>query len=313
MALSDDFRREPPYPPDFLFSEHSWSGVGDLNDLRGLERRLEGEGLVPLSYVRLHQRLGFALLTADMQARWRKAYARAEEQNRAVFEDVLRLSETRPLIVLGGAAMLLTVHEDPGTRALDAVELLAEEADMPALRLALASAGYQEEGWSFRRADGVPIALQSRLEWPCVALDAGPLRTHAIPARPADAPLPADVAPLEFIAAVEIAAPPPGGGERPQIMRAMQRADRDVLERMASAAGIRVLAAGDALLYFVAASLQRPAGAAGIYRWEMAERLRRGDCEWGTFLAEARRHGLSAAAHHSLSDLCGPWRAPVPQ
>ncbi|NDD27569.1 MAG: hypothetical protein EB084_04805, partial [Proteobacteria bacterium] len=61
--LGDDFAREPAYPPDFLFPQAEWTPLGDLDDLRFLERRLTRENLLALSYVRLQERLAFALLT----------------------------------------------------------------------------------------------------------------------------------------------------------------------------------------------------------------------------------------------------------
>lgn len=171
--LGDDFAREPAYPPDFLFPQAEWTPLGDLDDLRFLERRLTRENLLALSYVRLQERLAFALLTMDMQNRWKRAWSEARSSNARALEDLRTLARARPAVTfvpLGALDALRTLYPDPGVRPTSHLEVLVEPATS------------QQDAQSALAAD-TPLRLVTTPVPRRSGIDAREIVAHARPAK----------------------------------------------------------------------------------------------------------------------------------
>ena len=166
--LHDDFRHEPPFPPDFLFPQADWSGLGDLRDLRGHERRLRQENLVPLAYVRLRERLAFPLLTMDMQNRWLRAYEETRDINAEAIitlHAVASMASPRRALLLGAFDALCTLYPDPGVRPVERLRLLIERAaERTSWHDALESVAYHASSTGhYEHPRLPPLSLEDRL------------------------------------------------------------------------------------------------------------------------------------------------------
>ena len=320
-TLGDDFSKEPPYPPDFLLSSAEWSGVGDLEAYRGLERRLTREGLLPLAYLRLHQRLGFALLTADMQNRWKRAYQQALTTNQRALGLVASLARhlkgSPPLLLLQAAAHLCCVHEDAGTRPCDQVTLLVGEASMEQAARHLVGQGLEQgEQSAAKRVLRTPdstltCTLLSSLKSTGGQLDAHGLRERAVRPRLAEAVVMADVAPLEYVAAIDLHAQADSVAMVPTSMRPAERAEAATMGVLMELPNLLVPAPHDLLLLAIADDVER-GSTSGLLCWEQAQMVRLPGFDAAQLAREAARSGLGAAAHLRLAHLQAAWKAPAP-
>lgn len=324
-ALTDDFRKEPAYPPDWLFTGANWSGVGDLEAYRGLERRLAREHLIALAYLRLHERLGFALLTADMQARWKKTYQDNLAINQRTLALVARLASLLEpygrILLLDDIASLCTVHEDAGARACDSLSLLVtpealaaagERLGQEGMQVLLRSSGRLVVEARTSAQESVRCELYTYLAGQYWAIDAGLVRQRAVAPSPARPVLQSPVPPLEFIAAIDLHAQhDPSQPQVPSVVRPLERADASTLEQVLGVPHLRVPAPHDQLLLAIASDLDH-AHVPGLRCWEQARMTQLPGFDWKALAEAARTYGLALGVERRLEHLAQAWQAHVP-
>lgn len=328
VELVDNFKREPPYPPDYLFPDPNWSGLGDLNDLRFLERRLRTERLIPLSYVRLRERLGFALLTMDMQNRWKDAYTRTAQDNRnvlAIVGDLAAAVPQHPILLNGALDAFCTLYPDVGVRPTECFGLFVDAAAWDAYDVILgahatASAGLgttDPHTRSYRLTEGIELVLHTT---PPVFSTAALLQGSVAAS---DTPLPSfgglsitQDAPRLTRDAVNTAEDASRGvvPGRPRAMEKKRGTHEESAAppRMAGHGNVRLMSREHAFLLAVHHWCQQPDEArSGLLAWELSEMTRRWPLDWNALAAQARVARLHALVGAVLDELAAAWRFEV--
>lgn len=280
MSMVSD---ERTWPPAFLLAQGQPVSIDD-----DLERRLLRNRLLPLAYVALSREGRLHELGEARRHRWRHAWRVALTQNLATMAEVLHLgrclaSQGRSVVLLKGAALLLTMYDDAGMRPMQDVDLLVASEDLEVVGAVLEARGFHllREGHAARRdavigrfvyrGPGMAIELHTRLEWALLALDSDAMRARAI-------------SPSTRSLAI------PGGCE-----------------------GLRILTVEDALLYaLVHWVVHWRSHTYDIWPWELSQGILHAPPDWSRVVAEARRHGIEPCVHHALAALHSEWLAPVP-
>jgi hypothetical protein len=309
--LRDDFARDPPYPPDYLFPQEDWSGLGDLDDLRFLERRLRHERLIALSYVRLRERLGFALLTMDMQNRWKKEYQAAVEANQEMVTAIRDAARARPdarILLLGALDAFCTLYPDPGVRPTRRYRILCED---------------EAARKRFAEVLGDRVEVSAALSAGGVDVDPSPLFKGAGPASAIPAPhfegLAITQGPPKLTrdatrTASEASRGVAPGRPRPLGSKSETSEERTLPARIDDAPNVLLMRREHAFLLAVLDWVERAGDERrGLYAWELTEMTRRWPLDWPVVVSESRRWGASALVDAVLRELAATWRAAVPE
>lgn len=307
-ALADDFARDPAWPPDYLFPQSAWSGLGGLDDLRFLERRLAHEQLIPLSYVRLRERLAFALLTMDMQNRWQRAWEETGARNRAALtalESAARAASATRVLALGALDALCTLYPDPAVRPTEHLQIVAEN------EAHLLSSPTSEIITISRRPSALPanVGIERLFSHARPALEMPPPAYSGLFVTQ-DAPrLTRDATRTAQEAAQPDAAPRPrarGQGPKDEPMAAPPPRFHDL-------PNLLLMRREHALLLSLLDWSARPAETrVGLLVWEITEMTRRWTLDWSWFVEEARAWGVHGVVSAALDEIHEPWRSGVP-